>query len=329
MDKYIPPYSITETMLRLVSEISEKIGKITGHNENMPEVHLRRNNRIRSIHSSLKIEDNSLSISDVRDVLNGHLVMGDRKEIQEVKNAYAAYERIPEIDPFSVDDLKKLHGIMTYGTVDESGKFRKGNEGVFSGDRCVFIAPPPELVPGLVNDLLGWMKKNNGIVHPLLMSAVFHYEFVFIHPFSDGNGRMARLWHTVILSKWKKEFEYIPLESQIEKYQQEYYDAIEKCHSNGNSDVFIEFMLDMINKILDDIIEQSMNNISVSKYVKRLLNCMEYDVPYTSNEVLEKLGLKSKETLRKNYLDPAINSGLIEMTIPDKPNSRNQRYIKK
>lgn len=329
MDKYVPPYSITETMLRLVSEISEKIGKITGHNEKMAEVHLRRNNRIRSIHSSLKIEANSLSISDVRDVLNGHLVMGDRKEIQEVKNAYAAYERIPEIDPFSVDDLKKLHGIMTYGTVDESGKFRKGNEGVFSGDRCVFIAPPPELVPGLVNDLLGWMKKNNGIVHPLLMSAVFHYEFVFIHPFSDGNGRMARLWHTVILSKWKKEFEYIPLESQIEKYQQEYYDSIEKCHSNGNSDVFIEFMLDMINKILDDIIEQSMNNVSVSKYVKRLLNCMEYDVPYTSNEVLEKLGLKSKETLRKNYLDPAINSGLIEMTIPDKPNSRNQRYIKK
>lgn len=329
MDKYIPSYSITETMLRLVSEISEKIGKITGHNENMAEDHLRRNNRIRSIHSSLKIEANSLSISDVRDVLNGHLFMGDRKEIQEVKNAYAAYERIPEIDPFSVDDLKKLHGIMTYGTVDESGKFRKGNEGVFSGDRCVFIAPPPELVPGLVNDLLSWMKKNNGIVHPLLMSAVFHYEFVFIHPFSDGNGRMARLWHTVILSKWKKEFEYIPLESQIEKYQQEYYDSIEKCHSNGNSDVFIEFMLDMINKSLDDIIEQSMNNISVSKYVKRLLNCMEYDVPYTSNEVLEKLGLKSKETLRKNYLDPAINSGLIEMTIPDKPNSRNQRYIRK
>ncbi|MDO4416076.1 MAG: Fic family protein [Erysipelotrichaceae bacterium] len=285
MDKYIPPYSITETMLRLVSEISEKIGRITGHNENMAEVHLRRNNRIRSIHSSLKIEANSLSISDVRDVLDGHLVMGDCKEIQEVKNAYAAYERIPEIDPFSVDDLKKLHGIITYGTADESGKFRKGNEGVFSGDRCVFIAPPPELVPGLVNDLLSWMKKNIGIVHPLLMSAVFHYEFVFIHPFSDGNGRMARLWHTVILSKWKKEFEYIPLESQIEKYQQEYYDAIEKCHSNGNSDVFIEFMLDMINKSLDDIIEQSMNNISVSKYVKRLLNCMEYDVPYTSSQL--------------------------------------------
>lgn len=329
MDKYMPPYSITDRMLRLVSEISEKVGKITGRNERISEVHLRRNNRIRSIHSSLKIEANSLSLSDVRDVLNGRLVMGDRKEIQEVKNAYAAYELIPEIDPFSIDDLKKLHGIMTYGTVDESGAFRRGNEGVLSGDRCIFIAPPPELVPGLVKDLLGWMKQNNDIVHPLIMSAIFHYEFVFIHPFSDGNGRMARLWHTVILSKWKKEFEYIPLESQIEKYQQEYYDSIEKCHVNGNSNVFIEFMLDMINQILDDVIEQSVNNFSISQYVKRLINCMEYDVPYTANEIMENLGLKSKETLRKNYLDPAINLGLVEMTIPEKPNSRNQRYVKK
>ena len=329
MDKYIPPYSITETMLRLVSEISEKVGKITGHNEMKSEVHLRRNNRIRSIHSSLKIEANSLSLTDVRDVLNDHLVLKDRKEIQEVKNAYAAYELIPEIDPFNVDDLKRLHGIMTYATVDESGSFRKGNEGVFSGERLVFIAPPPKLVEGLINDLLGWMKENKDIVHPLIMSAIFHYEFVFIHPFSDGNGRMARLWHTVILSKWKKEFEYIPIESQIEKYQQEYYDSIEKCHVNGNSNVFIEFMLDMINQILDEVIKQSINNANLSIYVKRLINCMEYDVPYTANEIMEKLGLKSKETLRKNYLDPAISLGLIEMTLPDKPSSRNQRYVKK
>lgn len=329
MDKYIPPYTITERILKLVSEISEKIGKITGRREKVSEVHLRRNNRIRSIHSSLKIEANSLSLSEVRDVLNGHVVFGDRKEIQEVKNAYAAYELIPEIDPFNIEDLKKLHGIMTYGTVDESGEFRRGNEGVFSGDRCIFIAPSPELVPGLVKDLFGWMKSNSDIIHPLIMSAVFHYEFVFIHPFSDGNGRMARLWHTAILSRWKNEFEYIPLESQIEKYQQEYYDSIEKCHVNGNSTVFIEFMLDMINQVLDDVIEQSANNTSVSQYVKRLLNCMEYDVPYTANEIMENLGLKSKETLRKNYLDPAIRLGLVDMTLPDKPKSRNQRYVKR
>ena len=329
MDKYIPPYSITERMLTLVSEISEKIGRITGRSEKKSEIHLRRNNRIRSIHSSLRIEANSLSLSEVRDVLNGHLVLGDRKEIQEVKNAYAAYELIPETDPFSIDDLKKLHGIMTYGTVDESGKFRERNEGVFSGDRCIFTAPPPQLVPELIESLFDWMKQNRNVVHPLIMGAVFHYEFVFIHPFSDGNGKMARLWHTIILSRWKKEFEYIPLESQIEKYQQEYYDSIEKCHAKGNSDIFIEFILEMINRVLDDVIEQSANNAAVSQYVKRLLNCMEYDVPYTANEIMAGLGLRSKETLRRNYLDPAINLRLVEMTVPDKPNSRNQRYVKK
>ncbi len=329
MDKYTPPYSITERMLGLISEISEKIGMMSVRSGKMSEVHLRRNNRIRSIHSSLKIEANSLSLSEVRDVLNGHLVVGDLKEIQEVKNAFAAYESIPEIDPFSVTDLKKLHGIMTQGIIDESGVFRKGNEGVFSGDKCIFIAPPPQFVPELIDDLFTWMKQSSSIVHPLIMGAVFHYQFVFIHPFADGNGRMARLWHTVILSKWRKEFEYIPLESQIEKYQQEYYGSIEKCHVNGDSNTFIEFILETINGILDDIMEQGTNSADISQYVKKLLNCMEFDIPYTANEIMGRLNLKSKETLRKNYLDPAIKLGLVEMTLPEKPNSRNQRYIKK
>ena len=328
MDQYIPPYSITDKMLELVSEIAEKIGKITNHSESASQVHLRRNNRIRSIHSSLKIEANSLSLSEVRDVVNGHLVIGNRKEIQEVKNAYAAYELISSINPFSIEDLEKLHGIMTYGLLDDTGEFRKGNEGVFSGDRCIFIAPPPERVYSLISDLLQWMKQNQNRVHPLIMGAVFHYEFVFIHPFSDGNGRMARLWHTVILSKWKKEFEYIPLESQIEKYQQEYYKAIEQSHTNGNSNTFIEFILEMINQVLEEVINQPINHNNLSPYVKKLLNCMDYDVPYTAKEIMGKLSLKSRDTLRKNYINPAIKMGFIMMTIPDKPNSRNQRYVK-
>ena len=161
------------------------------------------------------------------------------------------------------------------------------------------------------------------------MSAVFHYEFVFIHPFADGNGRMARLWHIVILYRWRNIFEYIPLESQIERFQTEYYDAIAQCHVNGNSDVFIEFMLDMIDQILDEVILQiNKSNADTSEYVKRMLDVMEYDVPYTSNAIMEALGLKSKEALRKNYIKPAIELGLIRMTLPDKPNSKNQRYIK-
>ncbi len=329
MSGYIPPYTISNKMLELVSEISEKVGRITSHKELESKPHLRRNNRIRSIHSSLKIEANSLSLSDVRDVINGHLVLGDQKEIQEVKNAYAAYEEIPEIDPTSISDLKRLHGILTYRTVSESGVFRKGNEGVFSGSECIFVAPPPYMVNELMRDLLQWVKENEGVIHPLILSAIFHYEFVFIHPFADGNGRMARLWHTVLLYRWRSVFEYIPLESQIERFQNEYYDAIAVCHTKGNSDIFIEFMLDMINQILDEVILQvNRSNSEVSEYVKRMLAVMEYDVPYTSNSIMEALGLKSKETLRKNYINPAMELGLIKMTLPDKPNSRNQRYVK-
>lgn len=329
MSSYVPPYTISNRMLELVSDISEKVGKISSHKELESKPHLRRNNRIKSIHSSLKIEANSLSLSEVRDVINGHLVLGNQKEIQEVKNAYEAYKKIPEINPTSISELKKIHGIMTYRTVNESGVFRQGEEGVFSGDKCIFIAPPPHMVSGLMNDLISWMKRSEGVVHPLILSAVFHYEFVFIHPFADGNGRMARLWHTVILYRWRNIFEYIPLESQIERFQTEYYDAIAQCHVNGNSDVFIEFMLDMIDQILDEVILQiNKSNADTSEYVKRMLDVMEYDVPYTSNAIMEVLGLKSKEALRKNYIKPAIELGLIRMTLPDKPNSKNQRYIK-
>ena len=257
------------------------------------------------------------------------MVLGDQKEIQEVKNAYEAYEHIPDINPFSIIDLKKIYGIMTYRTVNESGVFRKGDEGVFSGDTCIFVAPPPQMVDNLMNDLFTWMKKSECVVHPLILSAVFHYEFVFIHPFADGNGRMARLWHTAILYRWRNVFEYIPLESQIEKYQAEYYDAIAQCHVNGNSDSFIEFMLEMIWQILDEVIAQIRKSDSeTSEYVKRMLDVMEYDIPYTSNAIMEALGLRSKETLRKNYINPAIELGVIRMTLPDKPNSKNQRYVK-
>ena len=318
-----------EKMVEQISSISEKVGRISGLRELESKPHLRRNNRIRSIHSSLKIEANSLSLSEVRDVINGHLVLGDRKEIQEVKNAYDAYEKISEIDPSSVKQLKEIHGIMTFLTVGESGVFRKGEEGVFSGDKCIFVAPPPHMVPGLMNDLLSWVRKNEGKVHPLIMAAVFHYEFVFIHPFADGNGRMARLWHTVILYRWRKIFEYIPLESQIERFQEQYYDAIAKCHVKGNSDIFIEFMLDMIDQILDDVLLQvNKANVAISEYVNKMLELMEYDVPYSSKDIMSALGLKSKETLRKNYLNPAMELGLIRMTIPEKPNSKNQRYVR-
>ena len=329
MQNYVPPYQITNEILMSVSSISDKVGQITQRNGLAAKPHLRRNNKIRSIHSSLHIEANSLSLNEVKDVINGKLVMGTATEIQEVKNAYKAYDEISVINPYEIEELKRVHGIMTRYLVEEAGQFRHYEEGVFDGERCIFMAPPAQFVPELMKELFDWMSANKESVHPLILSAIFHYEFVFIHPFSDGNGRMARLWHTVILSKWKPIFEYIPIENQIEKFQEEYYQAIAQCHRDGSSTRFIEFMLKQIDTILDEIVAQStMPEIGVTDYVKELLSVMEYDTSYSSNELLQRLGLKSKENLRKNYLNPAIENGWIQMTIPDKPKSKNQRYFK-
>ena len=219
---------------------------------------------------------------------------------------------------------------MTKYLVDESGEFRKSEEGVFSGDKCIFMAPPARMVPELMTNLFDWLSRSKEEVHPLIMSAVFHYEFVSIHPFSDGNGRMARLWHSAFLTKWNPVFEYIPIESQIEKFQDEYYDAIAKCHTEGSSNTFILFILEQIDKILDEIAEQiSASAENISEYIKKLLDVMDYDMPYTLTSLMELLGLKSKETIRRHYIHPALKLNLIQMTIPDKPQSRNQRYIKK
>ena len=330
MNRYTPPFNITNYTLALVSRISEKVGKISVTSNMQSKPYLRKNNRIKSIHSSLRIEANSLTIGQVRDVINGKTVLGEKKEIQEVKNAYEAYEKINQINPFNINDLKNLHGIMTKYLIDEAGEFRKGEEGVFDGDKCIFMAPPAKLVPELMENLFNWLSSEKNEVHPLIMSAVFHYEFVFIHPFSDGNGRMARLWHSVFLTKWNPIFEYIPIESQIEKFQEEYYNAIAKCHIEGNSNTFIVFMLEQIDKILDEIAnELTSSNEHLTEYVKRLLDVMEYDVPYTLATLMELLNLKSKETMRRHYIHPALELNLIQMTIPDKPQSRNQRYIKK
>ena len=329
MGEYKQPFTITNKILSYVSSISEKIGRITATGNLEAKTHLRRNNKIRSIHSSLKIEANSLTLGQVRDVINGKAVLGAQKEIQEVKNAYVAYEHLGEIDPYNIEHLKQFHGIMTKYLVTESGEFRSGEEGVFNGDQCIFMAPPAQFVPQLMNELFTWMKKARNDVHPLILSSVFHYEFVFIHPFSDGNGRMARLWHTAILSKWKTVFEYIPIESQIEKFQDEYYEAISRCHAAGESTIFIEFMLLQIDKILDDIsVQINEKKEYLPESVQKLLEVMEYDVPYTSNDLMEKMGLKAKEGFRRNYLHPAIEMNLIQMTLPDKPNSRNQRYVR-
>ena len=330
MDNYIPPFDITNIMLDRISSIMKKVGKLDNYKDLNKMPVLRRNNRIRSIHSSLAIEANSLSFDQVKDIIDGKKVIGPQDEIQEVKNAYEAYKLIKMVNQYSIKDLKKIHGVMTYLTVDESGEFRKGNEGVFDENgNCIHVCPPPEQVDELMKQLFKWMENNNGIVHPLILSSVFHYEFVFIHPFKDGNGRTARLWQNVILSNWEEIFEYVPIESQIKKYQEEYYSAIANCDYNGNSTEFIEFMLKMIDETLEDLMDStSVQANHVSSYVNKLLDVMETGVAMTASELMEKLNMKSRISFRDNYLNPALKNGLIKMTNPDKPTSKNQMYYK-
>ncbi|MBQ4633873.1 MAG: Fic family protein, partial [Bacilli bacterium] len=272
MNKYIPPFTITNIMLDRVSSIMKKIGKLDNYKDLNKMPILRRNNRIKSIHSSLAIEANSLSFEQVKDIIDGKLVIGPKNEIQEVQNAYSAYLKIKEVNPYSIKDLKMIQGTLTYLTVKDSGNFRKGGEGVFDENgNCIFVCPPPEQVENLMIQLFEFMKEKKAEIHPLILSSIFHYEFVFIHPFSDGNGRTARLWQNVILSAWEDIFEYVPIESEIMKYQNDYYESIHNCNLKGESTAFIEFMLKMIDEVLDNLIEgvsKQINHISI--YVKRL-----------------------------------------------------------
>ena len=323
-----PPFEITNYILNKVIDITNKVNIVSSYQliKRMPI--LRRNNKIKSLHSSLVIEANSLSLDQVNDIISGKLVYGPKNEIQEVKNAYEAYNLIKELDCFEEPDLLKAHNTMTKLLINDSGKYRKHGEAIYDNQKVIFVAPPDKIVPKLVSDLFNWLKNDNET--PLLIkSCVFHYEFVFIHPFSDGNGRMARLWQNLILTKWNEVFEYIPIESQILKYQDKYYDAIDLSNKRGNSTIFVEFMLDIIDKTLDEMINdlsKSTNNISDE--LSKLLNVMEKDIPYSANDLLKLLNIKTKETLRSSYLNLAIKNNLIKMTIPDKPNSKNQKYIK-
>lgn len=208
---YKPSITISNPVLSRAISIAEKLGKIETYHSLRRMPILRRNNRIRSIHSSLAIEANSLSFDEVRDVISGKVVIGPQKEIQEVKNAYQAYELIKEFNPYRIDDLLKAHRILTNLTIEDNGKYRNHAEGVFDGDKVIFVAPPAEMVPQLMNDLFYWLNADKD-VPMLLKSCVFHYEMVFIHPFSDGNGRTVRLWQNVLLTQWNPIFEYIPIE---------------------------------------------------------------------------------------------------------------------
>ena len=251
-----PPFEITNAMIDHVAEIAELVGRLTSTNQLSANPTLRRTNRIRTIHGSLAIEQNTLTLEQVTAVLNGKQVLAPPKDIAEVKNAYEIYERLDELDPYSVDDLLTAHGIMTRGLVEESGVFRSRPVGVVDQEGHVLhFGTLPQYVPDLVMELLDWVKDSD--IHILIRSCVFHYELELIHPFADGNGRISRLWHTLLLSKWNPTFAWLPVESMIHARQPEYYAAINASNDAGESTVFIEFVLSAIKASLRDAINAS------------------------------------------------------------------------
>ncbi len=327
MEKYVPPYDVTEEMLELASEITEELGKL-GNVTNLDRLpRLRRVNRIMSIQSSLAIENNTLSLSQVTDVIDGKHVLGPQDDILAVKNAFAAYKTLPELDPFSLSDLKKAHGVMMNGLTQRAGAFRTSSVGVFNEQgKAVHIAPPHDMVGGLMEQLFDWLKTSK--THMLIRSSIFHYEFEFIHPFTDGNGRTGRLWQTALLASWKPIFEWIPIESIIKDHQEEYYRAIGLSTAEGKSNRFILFMLNVIKKAMLRLAKDTREYQNhIDNRIKALMSVIR-PYPMSAAELMEKLGLKSRVTFRKNYLNPALEAGLIAMTNPDAPTNRNQRYYK-
>lgn len=330
MSNYNSPFKITEKMTILIGEISEEIGRISVLHGKNGNLHLRRENRIKTIHSSLAIEHNSLSLEQVTAILNGKRVLGNPNEIREVKNAYEAYELLTKLNPFSVKDLLNAHKLMMDELIKENGKFRTRGVGVFVGKKVVHVAPPADLVPKHMDNLILWYETSS--VHPLIKSAVFHYEFEFIHPFADGNGRMGRMWHTLLLGKWKKIFFWLPIEELIKEKQEEYYSTLALADKQGNSTVFVEFMLGIIRESLMELRNSENTTDQESdqdkKSVEKLLHVLGDDI-LSAKEIMERLDLVHKPTFRKNYLNPALEMELIERTIPDKPSSKNQKYKKR
>jgi Fic family protein len=314
---YAPPYTLTPVMVRLLAEAAEAVGRFLGEQERVAP-RLRKENRIRTIQATLQIEQNTFSVEQVTAILEGKRVRGTQHEILEVKNASVAYQGLDTWNPASRKDLLEAHRRLMEGLVERPGRFRSGGVGVVQGTRVVHMAPPAARVPALIDDLLDWFGKTRE--HPLIASCVLHYELEFIHPFSDGNGRLGRLWQTLALSKWKPVFADLPLESVVRDHQEAYYASLRASDKAADCAPFIEFMLGAIVQSLTPQVAPQ-----VTPQVAALLKALgsrELD----REHLQAKLGLSDRKSFRSLYLAPAMEQGLVEFTLPDKPNSRLQKY---
>ena len=297
---YKPPFTVSAKAINLIAKISSQLERYAIRMEQEDTLRLRRANRIKTIHSSLAIEGNTLSEGEVQAVLEGKKVVAPLKEIQEVKNAIKTYELYPKLNPFSIPDLLLAHGTMMAGLVDEAGMFRKGGVGVFDGDKPIHIAPPADRVRDLMSDLFGWLE--NADDHLLIRSCVFHYEFEFIHPFADGNGRIGRLWQSLILGRLNPIFEHLPVENMVYSNQQAYYHAINRSSDLGDSGPFIDFMLEEILNALVDHQGKSNADIADEKGLNyqqlRVLGYLRADRHTTAAKIAANLDMSARQIER-------------------------------
>ena len=313
---YIPPFTISADAINLIAAISGQIERYAIRLEQEDGLRLRKVNRIKTIHSSLAIEGNTLSEDQVRDIIDGKNVVAPIKEIQEVKNAIKTYELYPTLDAFKEKDLLKAHGVMMQALVDDAGRYRRGGVGVFGEKRLVHLAPPAERVPMLMGDLFDWLKHSKD--HLLIRSCVFHYEFEFIHPFIDGNGRTGRLWQSLILGKLHPLFEHLPVENMVYSNQQQYYDAITASTNAGQSGPFIDFMLNEIYKTLKSHQGEPLQDKVPNKVPDKVPNKLKYDFPNIADatwDVLMALKTNHASTSEEIGLALGISSRMVRKHI--------------
>ncbi len=305
-----PPYEITNSILKLISSISEKIGEIKSARLIKPPTELRKKNRIKTIQSSLEIEGNTLTIEQITDLINNRRVLAPQKDILEVKNAISLYSKLNEFDVYSLESLCNAHSILMKGLIDQAGELRRSSVGIVKGDEVAHVAPPGDLVYYLLKDLFDYLKNDDDLI--LVKSCVFHYEFEFIHPFVDGNGRMGRLWQTLILKEYSPVFEFLPMETLIKERQSDYYNVLGRSDSQGSSTIFIEYMLSIINDALEELLNsQNVNFTGIDRInAYKLIIGEEY---FTRQDYLRHNKEISSATASRD-LKEAVDSGILLKT---------------